>query len=55
MPCSAMLDSGAGGNFMDIEFAQNNNIQIRNKLAPIDMETVYGSPLFSGPVTHKTG
>lgn len=31
-----MLDSWAGGNFMDIEFAQGNNIQMRNIAAPID-------------------
>lgn len=41
----SLLDTGAGGNFMDIEFAQNNNIQMRNKPAPCDMETVDGSPL----------
>ena len=54
IPCSAMLDSGAGGNFMDIEFAHHNNIQAINTSAPIEMETVDGSPLSSGPVTHKT-
>lgn len=52
--CSAMLDSGAGGNFMDIGFAQDHHIELRNKSLPVDMETVDGSPLSSGPITHET-
>ena len=52
--CSAMLDSGAGDNFMDLTFAHKNNIPLVTKIAPIDLETVDGSPLSSGPVTHQT-
>ena len=54
LPCSAMLDSGAGGNFMDLTFAREKNIPLTMKAAPVDLETVDGSPLSSGPATHET-
>ena len=52
--CSAMLDSGAGGNFMDLTFAHENHIPLLKRTTPLDMETVDGSPLSSGPVTQET-
>ncbi|XP_069610855.1 zinc finger protein 729-like [Ranitomeya imitator] len=51
---SAMIDSGAGGNFMDIAFAKEHGIKIQQRASPITMETVDGSPLISGPVDQET-
>lgn len=52
---SAMLDyAGVVGNFMNIEFSQNNDSVMRNKFASNNMKTVGGSPLSSGPITHET-
>ncbi|XP_077117015.1 uncharacterized protein LOC143773451 [Ranitomeya variabilis] len=51
---AAMIDSGAGGNFMDITFAKEHGIEIQQRASPITMETVDGSPLISGPVDQET-
>ncbi|XP_073435227.1 uncharacterized protein [Dendrobates tinctorius] len=51
---SAMIDSGASGNFMDISFAQRHNVHSVKKATPVQMETVDGSLLNSGPVDQET-
>lgn len=51
---SAMVDSGASGNFMDLSFAQRHGVKFQKKLSPVIMETVDGSPLSSGPVDQET-
>ncbi|XP_077137504.1 uncharacterized protein LOC143803164 [Ranitomeya variabilis] len=51
---SGMIDSGASGNFMDISFAQKHGIRSVKKATPLQMETVDGSLLTSGPVDQET-
>ncbi|CAJ0923136.1 unnamed protein product [Ranitomeya imitator] len=51
---SAMIDSGASGNFMDTSFAKKSGIRSQRRVSSILMETVDGSPLTSGPVDQQT-
>lgn len=48
-----MLDFGAGGNFMGMELAQSYDIEIINKCALVDINTVDGSALFYGTLPKR--
>uniref|UniRef100_A0A8C5M117 Gypsy retrotransposon integrase-like protein 1 n=1 Tax=Leptobrachium leishanense TaxID=445787 RepID=A0A8C5M117_9ANUR len=50
----AMVDSGASGCFMDMEYAETINIPKLNKETPINIHMVDGSLLRSGTVTSET-
>ncbi|XP_066438508.1 vomeronasal type-2 receptor 26-like [Eleutherodactylus coqui] len=54
LQCTARLDSGAGGNFIHLRYALDNNIPSSTKSTPFDMETVDSLPLSSGLATHET-
>ncbi len=50
----AMIDSGAAGNFMSQNFAQEHNIPLIRCLSPLAVEAVDGRPLGTGKITHLT-
>ncbi len=50
----AMIDSGAAGNFMSQNFAQEHNIPLIRCLSPLAIEAVDGRPLGTGKITHLT-
>ncbi len=50
----AMIDSGAAGNFMSLNFAQEHNISLTRCLSPLAVEAVDGRPLGTGKITHLT-
>ena len=50
----ALINSGASDNFMDLEFCQKHGIPSQLKKTPEYVQSVDGSPLRSGPVTHET-
>ncbi len=50
----AMIDSGAAGNFMSLNFAQEHNISLIRCLSPLAVEAVDGCPLGTGKITHLT-
>ncbi|XP_069468510.1 mucosal addressin cell adhesion molecule 1 [Ambystoma mexicanum] len=50
----AMLDCGAARNFIDVTWAQENQIPLREKDRPIPVEGVDGRPLSSGLITMET-
>ncbi len=49
---SALLDSGAAGNFMSLEFAELHKIPLIPCISPLSVEAVDGRPLGTGRVTH---
>uniref|UniRef100_A0A8C1YSB8 Gypsy retrotransposon integrase-like protein 1 n=1 Tax=Cyprinus carpio TaxID=7962 RepID=A0A8C1YSB8_CYPCA len=51
---SALLDSGAAGNFISEEFAKRYNIQLIPCSTSLSVETIDGRPLGSGSITHLT-
>ncbi len=51
---AAMIDSGAAGNFMSVDFAHKNSIPLIRCLSPLAVEAVDGRPLGSGRITHLT-
>ncbi len=51
---TAMIDSGAAGNFMSVDFAHKNSIPLIRCLSPLAVEAVDGRPLGSGKITHLT-
>ncbi len=50
----AMIDSGAAGNFMSQNFAQEHDIPLICCLSPLAVEAVDGRPLGTGKITHLT-
>ncbi len=50
----AMIDSGAAGNFMSLNFAQEHDIPLIRCLSPLAVEAVDGRPLGTGKITHLT-
>lgn len=50
----ALIDSGAGNNFMDSPEAQILCLSIQPKAIPDLVETVQGSLLSSGPISQET-
>lgn len=50
----AMLDGGATNNYMDTSFASTHKISLVKKSTPMLVQTVDGTPISSGPVTHIT-
>ncbi len=50
----AMIDSGAAGNFMSLNFAEEDNISLIHCLSPLAVEAVDGRPLGTGKITHLT-
>ncbi len=51
---AAMIDSGAAGNFMSVDFAHKNSIPLIHCLSPLAVEAVDGRPLGSGRITRIT-
>ncbi|XDV25876.1 hypothetical protein PO909_029709 [Leuciscus waleckii] len=49
---SALLDSGAAGNFMSREFAELHRISLIPCISPLSVEAIDGRPLGTGRVTH---
>lgn len=49
-----MIDSGATSNFMDINYALQNKLEIVRLDTPIPLTVVDGSSLSSGSITHHT-
>ncbi len=49
-----MLDSGAAGNFMSLDFARECSISLIQCLSPLTVEAVDGRPLGTGEITHLT-
>ncbi len=49
-----MIDSGAAGNFMSLNFAQELNISLIRCPSPLAVEAVDGRPLCTGKITHLT-
>lgn len=47
----AMIDSGASGSFIGLDFARRANIQLTKKSTPIPITTIDGSSISSGPIT----
>ncbi len=50
----AMIDSGAAGNFMSLNFAQEHDIPLIRCLSPLAVEAVDGRPLGTGKITYLT-
>jgi Reverse transcriptase (RNA-dependent DNA polymerase)/RNase H-like domain found in reverse transcriptase/Integrase zinc binding domain/Chromo (CHRromatin Organisation MOdifier) domain/Integrase core domain/Retroviral aspartyl protease len=50
----AMIDSGASTNFIDTDFAKENQLPMRTKARPFKLEVVDGRPISSGLVTHES-
>jgi hypothetical protein len=50
----ALLDSGAGGEFMDHSFAQRHNLPLYKLPRKIIMQNVDGMKNSQGKVTHET-
>ncbi len=50
----AMIDSGAAGNFLSLNFAQEHDIPLIRCLSPLTVEAVDGRPLGTGKITHLT-
>ncbi len=50
----AMIDSGAAGNFMSLNFALEHNISLIRCPSPLAVEAVDGRPLGTGKITHLT-
>jgi hypothetical protein len=48
----ALLNSGAGGIFMDHQFAGKNNIQLHPLMKPISIWNMDGIPNKKGTITH---
>ena len=51
---TALIDSGATGNFMHIDFVKQYNIPQELKEYPIPLEVVDGRPISTGHITHST-
>lgn len=51
---TALLDSGAAGNFISEEFARRNNISLISCTNSLSVATIDGRPLGSGLITHRT-
>ncbi|XP_041437205.1 uncharacterized protein LOC121399720 [Xenopus laevis] len=51
---SALVDSGAGGNFLDAAFAERYNIPLNPLTPPMRISAIDKSPLGSGLVTQKS-
>uniref|UniRef100_A0A8C2FDM1 Uncharacterized protein n=1 Tax=Cyprinus carpio TaxID=7962 RepID=A0A8C2FDM1_CYPCA len=51
---TALLDSGAAGNFISEEFAKRNNISLISCTNSLSVATIDGRPLGSGLITHRT-
>uniref|UniRef100_A0A8C5W9J4 CCHC-type domain-containing protein n=1 Tax=Leptobrachium leishanense TaxID=445787 RepID=A0A8C5W9J4_9ANUR len=54
LPLTAMIDSGASGNFMDLSLATSLYVPIINKKHPVHVKLIDGSSLKSGLVTLET-
>ena len=53
IPAQCHCDIGANGNaFIDLAFAQKNNIELTPLKHDIPLSTFDGSPAVSGPITH---
>lgn len=50
----AMLDSGASGNFIDLQIVMKNKIPTCYKTRPQVVNVIDGSPLHTGPITQET-
>ncbi len=51
---TAMIDSGAAGNFMSVDFSHKNSIPLIRCLSSLAVEAVDGRPLGSGRITNLT-
>lgn len=51
---SALLDTGAGGAFIDTNFTKKHAIDLKPLLAPITVYNVYKTPNKEGQITHFT-
>ena len=50
----ALVDSGAGGPFIDSRFAAANSIPLQARVSPLVLEAIDGRPLQPSQVTHET-
>ncbi|CAI9612122.1 unnamed protein product, partial [Staurois parvus] len=50
----ALVDSGAGGLFMDSSFAAQYSIPLQARVTPLVLEAIDGRPLQPPQVTHET-
>lgn len=48
----ALIDSGAGGTFIDDRFARKQGLQLRPLLVPLPVFNVDGTPNYRGHITH---
>jgi hypothetical protein len=46
------IDCGAGGNFIDLKFAQRNQLPITKLRYPLEAKNVDGTPQSHGPTHH---
>lgn len=51
-PLYALIDFGASDSFMNSDFAFEHNLSPRLKPRPLKVETINGSEIASGPITH---
>ena len=51
---TAMIDSGATGNFMNSSFASTIPLQLRKKSIPQNLYVIDGTLISSGQLTHNT-
>lgn len=51
---SALLDSGAAGNFMSLQFAQSHNLTLKPCVSDLAEEALHGRPVGEGKILHIT-
>ncbi|KAL0152326.1 hypothetical protein M9458_052049, partial [Cirrhinus mrigala] len=52
---TALIDSGAAGNFIDSDFAVANHLPVLSSAPPVAVAALDGRPLGSGRIDHTTG
>src|SRR3954451_21828767 len=51
---TALIDSGATGNFVHTNFVKQHNIPQEPKPMPVPLEVADGRPISTGHITHST-
>ncbi|KAI2653118.1 Transposon Tf2-6 polyprotein [Labeo rohita] len=52
---TALIDSGAAGNFIDADFVRTNHLPILSCVSPVAVAALDGRPLGTGRIEHTTG
>ncbi|KAI2656914.1 Transposon Tf2-6 polyprotein [Labeo rohita] len=52
---TALIDSGAAGNFIDADFVKANRLPILSCVSPVAVAALDGRPLGTGRIEHTTG